>query len=319
MFAAAECMFLYLESGLGVGSGQTGLAADIPIQREKATGYPVVPGSSLKGVLRARAQAQQAAPELLRLLGSAPETEDKQPSCVIVSDAVPLLFPVRSLRGVFAWVTSAEAWARLQRELAAYGVELTAPPLSALGPDLAGVAPATPLLSSTGNLVLEEFCFAVQAAPEVAAVGAWLADHALTDDPVFEFWRKQLAQGVVVLPEESYRYFLEHATQVTPRIRIDPRTGTAAEGALWTEEYLPPETLLFALVGAKLPEAPEGAATPPLPGKMKNAADILDWVRGLAPAHLQVGGGLTIGHGIVRVRWTGKKIVRARRTKKAAK
>lgn len=319
MFAAAECMFLYLESSLGVGSGEEGLEADIPIQREAATGYPVVPGSSLKGVLRARARFQQATPELMRVLGSAPESDEKQPSCVVVSDALPLLFPVRSLRGVFAWATSAAVWARFGRELAAYGVKLATPSLPALGPDTAGVAPATPLLTSKQNLVLEELCFAVQPAEEVAVLGAWLAEHALPDDLVFDYWRQRLAHSVVVLPEGYYRYFLEHGTQVMPRIRINPQTGTAAEGALWTEEYLPPETLLVALVGANLPEAPEGAAPSPLPGKMKKAADILDWVKGLAPVHLQVGGGLTVGHGIVRVRWTGKKVTRAGRASRAKK
>ena len=53
MFDAAECMFLYLESSLRVGSGEPGYEIDLPIQREAATGYPLVPGSSLKGVLRA--------------------------------------------------------------------------------------------------------------------------------------------------------------------------------------------------------------------------------------------------------------------------
>ena len=33
------------------------------------------------------------------------QAEAKQASSVVVSDAVPLLFPVRSLRGVFAWAT----------------------------------------------------------------------------------------------------------------------------------------------------------------------------------------------------------------------
>ena len=315
MFAAAECLFLYLESSLGVGSGEAGGAVDIPIQRETATGYPVVPGSSLKGVLRARAWAQQATPELLRLLGSAPESEDKQPSSVTLSDALPLLFPVRSLRGVFAWATSAEAWARFGRELAAYGVKLTPPPLPAPRPDAAAVAPGTPLLTTRQNLVLEELCFTAQPAAEVAALGAWLAEHALPDEPIFACWRERATHGVVVLAEEYFRHFLAHGTQITPRIRIDPRTGTAAEGALWTEEYLPPETLLFALAGANLPEAPAGAAAPPLPGKMKKAADILAWVKGLAPTHLQVGGGQTLGHGMARLRWTGKKVVRARQKK----
>jgi CRISPR-associated protein Cmr4 len=165
--------------------------------------------------------------------------------------------------------------------------------------------------------VLEELCFAAKPAPEVAALGAWLGEHALSEEPVFDFWRQRLTQGVVVLAEDYYRYYLERATQVVPRIRIDAQTGTAAEGALWTEEYLPPETLLFALAGANLPEAPAGTAAPSLPGKVKKATDILSWVKGLAPTHLQVGGAQTTGHGIVRLRWTGKPATRARAPSRA--
>ena len=79
MFDAAECMFLYLESSLRVGSGEPGAEIDLPIQREAATGYPLVPGSSLKGVLRACARSQQAPAELLALLGSEPESERGAP------------------------------------------------------------------------------------------------------------------------------------------------------------------------------------------------------------------------------------------------
>ena len=71
MFDAAECMFLYVESSLRVGTGEPGLEVDLPIVREQATGYPMVPGSSLKGVLRACAVAQQASSELIYLLGCA--------------------------------------------------------------------------------------------------------------------------------------------------------------------------------------------------------------------------------------------------------
>jgi len=306
MFAAAECMFFYLESSLRVGSGEDRLEVDLPIQREAATGYPLLPGSSLKGVLRARARSQQAPAEMLGLLGSEPEGDDRQSSLVVVSDALPLLFPVRSLTGLFAWVTSLEIWSRFRRDLAAYGVKVPEPPqLPALAPETAGVPPDSPLIGSKQSLVLEELSFPNQAAEEVGALGAWLAEHAFPDDLVFDFWRQRVARGVVLLPEGAYRYFLTHGTQVVPRIRIDQRTGTAADGSLWTEEYLPPETLVYALVGANLPEAP--------PAFLKKATDVTDWVRGLVPAYLQIGGGRTLGHGIVRVRWTGKKPARARK------
>ena len=65
MFDAAECMFLYLESSLRVGSGEPGAEIDLPIQREAATGYPLVPGSSLKGVLRAAPGRSRLPPSCL--------------------------------------------------------------------------------------------------------------------------------------------------------------------------------------------------------------------------------------------------------------
>jgi len=92
-------------------------------------------------------------------------------------------------------------------------------------------------------------------------LGAWLAEHVLPDEPVFAYWRQRAAQGVVVLPEEYYRYFLEHGTQITPRIRIDPRTGRRPT-ARYGRRSICPETLLFALAGANLPEAPEGLRPP---------------------------------------------------------
>jgi CRISPR-associated protein Cmr4 len=308
MFAAAECLFLYLESSLRVGSGEPRKEVDLPLQREAATGYPLLPASSLKGVLRSVARTQQAPVELFRLLGSEPEAEAEaagagqaqplQPSSVVVSDGLPLLFPVRSLCGLFAWATSLEIVSRFQRELTAYGVTLPAlPQLPALGPESAGVAPESPLVGARKTLVLEELSFMAQASPEVAALGSWLADHAFPDDPVFDYWRQRAAPGLVLLPEAAFRHFVTRSTQIVPRIRIDPTTGTAAEGALWSEEYLPPETLVYALIGVNLPEDP--------PAWIKKATDLLDWVRGLAPAYLQIGSGRTLGHGIVRVRWTG--------------
>jgi CRISPR-associated protein Cmr4 len=321
MIDAAECFFLYLESSLRVGSGEESEKADLPVQREVATGYPLLPASSLKGALRGRARSQQATPEMIALLGSEPESEERQAGAVVVSDAYPLLFPVRSLAGLFAWITSREIWSRFQRDLAAYGVKVAGvPQLPALAPETAGVAPETPFLTGKNTLVLEEMSFPAQAVEQVGGLGAWLADQAFPDEPAFDYWRQRVARGVVVLPEAGYRHFLDHATQVVPRIRIDPRTGTAADGSLWTEEYLPPETLLVGLVGARLPQEPAGGKRPAvLAGKIKTPADAIEWVKGLAPTYLQLGSGKTLGHGIVRVRWTGKKRAAARGGRKAKK
>ena len=79
---------------------------------------------------------------MLSLFGSSPDIEEKQSSSLVVSDALPLLFPVRSLTGLFGWVTSFDVWSRFQRDLAAYAVIVPPPPqLPALAPEIAGVAP----------------------------------------------------------------------------------------------------------------------------------------------------------------------------------
>ncbi|MGC8643853.1 MAG: type III-B CRISPR module RAMP protein Cmr4, partial [Isosphaeraceae bacterium] len=274
MFDAAECLFLYLESSLRVGSGEPGEEIDLPIQREAATGYPMVPGSSLKGVLRGRARAQDAPPELLALLGSEPESDEAQPSCIVLSDSLPLLLPVRALTGLFAWVTSLETLSRFARDLTVYGVKNLKPPkLPVLAPDTASVALESPLLGTAKNLVLEDLCFPVKADEEIGTLGTWLAENAFPDDPVYQFWRERVGRGVVVLPEPAYRHFALHGTQVQQRIRIDPHTGTAAEGSLWSEEFLPPETLLYAFAGVNLPAQP--------PSYITKVANLSDWLKGL--------------------------------------
>lgn len=271
----------------------------MPIQREAATGYPLIPASSLKGVLRARARSQQAPAELVAFLGSEPEGDEVRPSCVAISDSVPLLFPARALTGIFAWVTSLETMSRFVRDLAVYGVKNLKPPqLPALDPTSAGVALETPLLGTAKTLVLEEFTFPARACEEVGALGTWLAENAIPDDPAYDYWRQKAARGVVVLPEAAYRHFVRYGTQTLQRIRIDPQTGTAAEGSLWSEEYLPPETLMYAFAGVNLPDQP--------PSYIAQASDLRDWLKKLASGRLQIGAGRTLGHGIVRVRWTGK-------------
>ena len=62
------------------------------------------------------------------MLGSESESGEVHPSCVVVSDSLPLLFPARSLTGLFAWVTSLETLSRFVRELAVYGVKNPKPP-----------------------------------------------------------------------------------------------------------------------------------------------------------------------------------------------
>ena len=55
MFQAKKILFLYVETPLHAGTGRGLGAVDLPIQRDRTTGYPIIQASSVKGALRAEA------------------------------------------------------------------------------------------------------------------------------------------------------------------------------------------------------------------------------------------------------------------------
>jgi len=298
----ADLVYLYVETPLHAGAGPDEHGeVDLPIQRDEATGYPIIRASSLKGAFRGLAEGARPPDEVAAAFGSEPEPPDqaKLVGGLVFADARPLLFPVRSLVGVFAWVITPSVLARLQRDAAAYG--LSAPTWPAIPSPPSGsawIAPDSLVRSARGQVVLEEVTFRGESEPEVAALGRWLASNTLPADPVFGYWAARLPVGLVVLAEDAFRFFVVQSTEVAARIRIDRRTGAAAEGALWTEEYLPADTLLYAPLGANDPEKPAGAVS--------SAVDALAWLQALSPPHVQIGGGRTLGRGLVRLRWASR-------------
>src|SRR5258708_65554 len=106
--------FTPLHSGVGQGAG----IIDLPVAREKSTGIPYLPGSSLKGALRARCKARGMTQACYDIFG--PENVDDtnaSASMIQFSDQRLLLLPVRSLAGTFAWVTSPYILDRFARDI----------------------------------------------------------------------------------------------------------------------------------------------------------------------------------------------------------
>ncbi|CAG1004418.1 partial CRISPR system Cms endoribonuclease Csm3, partial [Gammaproteobacteria bacterium] len=117
---AAKMYWLHALTPLHVGTGRGVGFIDLPVAREKATGWPVVPGSGIKGVLADRHGAtddkRKTDPKLAAAFGRA---DDKlaNSGALIFTDARMVCLPVRSLYGTFAWVTSPLALRRLARDL----------------------------------------------------------------------------------------------------------------------------------------------------------------------------------------------------------
>jgi CRISPR-associated protein Cmr4 len=286
MFEAKTMLYVYVETPLHAGSGRALGNVDLPIQRERVTGYPIVQASSLKGRLRA---AGEGMPHFEAVFGPDTENADKHAGALSPGDAKVLLFPVRSLAGVFAWTTSVEVLQRFRRDAKMVGIE---PGWSTPEPLEEKALISSGDLQAGGKVVLEEFTFTPNVEPIVQEIGQWLAENALPQTDEYAYWRQELPKRLVILPNDDFRDFVTFSTEVATRIKLDPETKTVDEGP-WSEEYLPTDTLLY---------APLMATPSRKPDEKLNGHEVLNAVKGLNLTRTQLGGNETVGRGSVYLR-----------------
>jgi CRISPR-associated protein Cmr4 len=294
MFDRAAILFLYTETPLHAGSGTSLGIVDLPIQRERTTGYPMIQASGLKGCLRDIASGDPQKVEIV--FGPDTQRASDHAGALSVGDARILLFPVRSLMGVFAWITSQNVLARLKREADMAGLSVSWNPVGPPNNGTALVADGS-ILIANGKVVLEEFAFTARTDDGVKAIANWLKDNALPVGKEYDYWRDTLEKRLVILPENAFQDFVQFSTEVIARVRIDDEKKTVEPGALWTEEHLPSETLLYATLFASKPRLQNP------PSDLQDATAVLRFVQNAIDGkRLQLGGDATVGRGIVKVR-----------------
>ena len=280
-------LFIHALTGLHPGSSTALGVVDLPVQRERHTGWPLIPGSSLKGVMRAGcAKDDRENNDVLAAFGPETTAASDHAGAVAFSDARILAFPVRSLTGVFAWVTCRDVLTRLGRDLELVGADFPAIPRVEEGK--AACARDSPLIAHGEKLMLEEIEFSHGG--DAGKIADWIASQAVEDEGTKDRLRSHLA----VLPDDDFVYFVRNATEVVARIGLDEKK-TVRTGALFYEEYLPAETLFYSLVICSDSRRPGS--------RLSSAADILNWLCDSAPKTLQIGGGETVGKGFCAVRF----------------
>jgi CRISPR-associated protein Cmr4 len=287
----AALLFLHAQTSLHPGSGTALGTVDLPVQRERHTHWPVVPGSTLKGILRdVCRRAGGNNDDLFAAFGPETAEADKHAGALSLTDARILAFPVRSLKGVFAWVSCPAVLERLVRDLSLVQTNGEVLQLPASPPkDRALCHRDSPLLVDGKTLVLEEFEFDRSGDADPAA--RWISEHAF--GPGDRFTPQRFRTHFVVLHDDDFTHFVRHATEVVARVGLDYEHKTVKPGALFYEEFLPAETLFYSVMLAN-PSRREGHT--------KSAHEILSYVRGNLPQILQIGGDETIGKGICAVR-----------------
>lgn len=300
MFKEAKVMFIYTESSLHCGSGTSLGVIDLPIQREKYTDYPVCQASGVKGVVREwfENKYDEKDPKIKWTFG--PDfgrgDGDAHAGAATFTDARLLLFPVRSLNGVFAYTTSRFALSRLKRDLVMAGVKVDWSLPAESGDKIFGVA-GSKIADSNNKVVLEEYTFDFQAEDGAKAIAEWIADNAIPKGAEYDFWRNKVKTDLLILPDNAFKDFVKLSTEVQARIQIDNKTKTVKSGALFYEEALPSDTLLYSVVMSHDP----ACDTEKRPDGLKTSSEVMTFLCGIDKERLQFGGDATIGKGIVNV------------------
>ena len=232
-------LYLFTRTPLHVGAGSSVGAIDLPIQRERHTRHPIIPGSSIKGVLRYTAESLDGLDKAIikdmfgpELVG---ENADKEARAgeLVFGEARPLAFPVRSAKGAFGFITCPLVLQRFARENVLKLSDLPHPD------DQTCRAGSKVTFADKKKVVLEEYAFSwTDSFPS-----EWEnALRGLVADPVW----KEAAGRLVLLSDGDFSHFVATTTEISQHIKIDTRTGSVAKGALFDLESVPAETLFFA-------------------------------------------------------------------------
>lgn len=296
MYSTAHPTYLHVRTPLHAGTGAELGVVDLPIQRERATGFPKVEGSSLKGAIREafrHIDDDTVSEDDSTLLFGPDSTEvDLHAGALGFTDARLLCFPVKSARGVFAWITCPAVLRRWREDLAFAGVELDLD-LPASNEIPSGSLLPMPSGDDEKIVILEEFAHTLTESEKAREVGDWIGRHVLN--------MAGFTDQLVVLDNDAFRDYVEMATEVITRTKINSATGTVATGQLFTEEYLPAESLLYFVTMASPLRVEERAETALGDTTDPSGKDVLSFFADRCPETIQIGANATIGKGLVRV------------------
>ena len=262
-----EYYLLKVLTPLHIGVGQGLGHVDLPIVREAHTNFPYIPGTSLKGALRnleinqvARARGEkpsqveerltknkfdQKEEDILRLAKifgvageGAEEGKEVGAGKVLFSDAFIVLFPVKSAKGVFSLTTCPYV---INRFFELLGIDQRVKDVPEGKVKVLNTNGHKNLINDNNKykLLLEEFVFEAEESEElkkfVELVGTFIGE--------------ENKRRIVCVNDTDFMDFVSNYTEVQTHIKINLDTGTVKEGALWTEEYVPAESIFaFSLV-----------------------------------------------------------------------
>lgn len=279
--------FIHALSPLHMGTGAATGAIDLPHSREAATQLPNVPGSGIKGVWRD--QFPKNSNETNRLFGSEWGQGTRDQAALLFSDAWLLCMPVSSFVGDFAWVTSPMSLARFAREHSYCKPDAPTPALPKVA---SGQALTTEkcILQYNDHIYLHEHSCKSSANAETQGWAELIGKEIFAENSDF---LNSFVQRFVVVNEAELVHLSHVAAQVPMRNALD-ENKSVRDGALWSEENMPAETIFWGTVAADTLQDMQNITY--------SASDSLSQFVSLAAKtpRLQLGGKASVGRGVCR-------------------
>lgn len=280
----------YAISPVHAGNGASIATVDLPIQRERHTGYPHIQASGVKGAMRAhfRNFNTNSDNELIQYIfgldsqdgkvksiDGGDKFKDALPGAISVSDAKLLAFPMRSNVAPFVWVTSPTIMKRLSEDLKYIELENNFNNSFEIDNDKAEVLTGT---FTKGDKVLIE-----DAVVEIREGKSYQIDFIKNNFPDLN--------RLLLISDEMFDYCVSSCTEVQTNIKIDSQTGTAQAGALRYQEFLPADSVLYSIVyfSRKIDKFKAETIQNHLFKTVKN--------------FIQIGGNETLGKGVCKINW----------------
>lgn len=227
-------LMMKCETPLHMGSGTEIGSVDMPIQREKHTGFPKMEASGIKGVL-----SSQVKDESKGVIFGEENGQDGAGNLQI-SDGKILFLPVRVNRGIFIWVTCPYV---LSQAMGHYreNTEKFESDGQAISDN--EIYLLTEKKEPEENLIVEDYNMKIR---KINQLPSTVLNHigALSREP---YITGKLKNDLYLVSDQVFSYFCEFGTEVATRIRIN-EDGIVKDGALFTEEFLPEQTILYTVL-----------------------------------------------------------------------
>lgn len=290
-----KSLVLYqVKTPMHMGTGTEIGIVDMPIQRESVTNFPKIESSGIKGVLRVAMNKKNGKCVVDTVFG--PEEDGSEySSCIKISDAKLLLFPVKTVKGIFGWITCPFALERFEEDCQIWEFEELGKETISFEENVYLNDESNIIISNTNkgkSVIIEDYAYKLKAMEDKQKKYIKKIIDCIDGN------KEKLEKDIVVLSNEDFKFFVTMSTEINTRIRIGDN-GIVDKGRLFTEEYLPSESILYNFIEITEPRYEKSTEENIVEEKKKAVEDLSESFKKLAT--IQLGGNKTLGKGITSI------------------